>query len=120
MGSPVSAVIANLVMEDIEHRALTTAPVSPSFWKRFADDVISAVSQDEFVVLLQHLNSIEPSIQFTVERETDGKLPFLDTYVQRTTDGKFETVVYRKPIHAYKYLSFNSQHLQLCFRERGI
>ena len=39
MGSPVSAVIANLVMEDIEHRALTTAPVSPSFWKRFVDDV---------------------------------------------------------------------------------
>ena len=60
MGSPVSAVIANLVMEDIEHRALTTAPVSPSFWKRFVDDVISAVSQDEIVVLLQHLNSIEP------------------------------------------------------------
>ena len=41
MGSPVSAVIANLVMEDIEHRALTTAPVSPL---RFVDDVISAVS----------------------------------------------------------------------------
>ena len=49
------------------------APVSPSLWKRFVDDVISAVSQDEIVVLLQHLNSIEPSIQFTVERETDGK-----------------------------------------------
>ena len=80
MGSPVSAVIANLVMEDIEHRALTTAPVSPSFWKRFVNDVISAVSQDEIVVLLQHLNSIEPSIQLTIERETDGKLPFLDTF----------------------------------------
>ena len=62
MSSPGSAVIANLVMEDIDHRALTTAPVSPSFWKRFVDDVISAVSQDEIVVLLQHLNSIEPSI----------------------------------------------------------
>ena len=49
MGSPVSAVIVNLVMEDIEHRALTTAPISPSFWKRFVDDVISAVSQDEIV-----------------------------------------------------------------------
>ena len=99
-------------MEDIEHRALTTAPVSPSFWKRFVDDMISAVSQDEIVVLLQHLNSIEPSIQFTVERETDGKLPFFEylQYVQRTTDGKLETVVYRKPTHSDKYLSFNSHH----------
>ena len=67
--SPVSAVIANLVMEDIEHRALTTAPVSPSHWKRFVDNVISAVSQDEIVVLLQQLNSIEPSI-YTVHRRT--------------------------------------------------
>ena len=56
---PTALVIANLVMEDIEHRALTTAPVSPSFWKRFVDDVISAVSQDEIVVLLRHLNSID-------------------------------------------------------------
>ena len=56
------------------------------------------------------LNSIEPSIQFTVERETDGKLPFLDTYVQRTTHGKLETLVYRKPTHTDKYLSFNSHH----------
>ena len=52
MGSPVSAVIANLVMEDVKHRALTTARVSPSFWKRFVDDVISADSENEIVVLL--------------------------------------------------------------------
>ena len=128
LGSLVSAVIANLVMKGIEHRALTTAPFSPSFWKRFVDDVISVVSQDEIVVLLQHLNSTESSMQFTVERETDGKLPFLDTCVQRTTDGKLETVVYRKPTHTDKYLSCNSHHprshksllLQLCFRERRI
>ena len=129
MGSPVSAVIANLVMEDIEHRALTTAPVSPSFWKRFVDDVIFAVSQHEIVVLLQHLNSIEPTIQFTVKRETDGKLPFLDTYVQRTTDGKLETVVYRKPTHTQINIchltritreAIKGLLLQLCFRERRI
>ena len=128
MGSPVSAVIANLVMEDIEHRALTTAPVSPSFWKRFVDDVISAVSQDEIVVLLQHLNSIEPSIHFTVERETDGRLPFLDTRVQKKTDGKLETVVYRKQLilinicHLTRITreAIKGLLLQLCFRERRI
>ena len=97
MGSPVSAVIANLVMEDIEHRALTTALVSPSFWKRFVDDVISAVSQDEIVVLLQHLNSIEPSIQFTVERETDGKLPFLDILKENNYPKSFLYDCLRRP-----------------------
>ena len=67
--------------------------------------MISAASENEIVVLLQHLNSIQPSIQFTVERETDGKLPFLDTCVQRTTDGKLEAVVYRKPTHTDKYIN---------------
>ena len=84
MGSLVSAVIANLVMEDVEQRALASTPVNPSFWKRFVDDVISAVSENVIDVLLQHLNSIEPSIQFTVERETDRKLAILDTCVHRT------------------------------------
>ena len=63
-------------MEDIEQRALTAATVSPSFWKGFVDYVIPAVSENEIVVLLQQLNSTEPSVQFTVERETDRKLPF--------------------------------------------
>ena len=110
MGSPVSAVIANLVMEDVEQRALASIPVNPSFWKRFVDDVISAVSVNEIDVLLQHLNSIEPSIQFTVERETDRKLGFLDTCVHRAIEGKLKTDVYRKPTHTDKYLSFNSHH----------
>ena len=51
-------------------------PVSPSLWKQFVDDVISAVSENEIVVLLQQFNSIEPSIQFTVEHHTDRVLPF--------------------------------------------
>jgi hypothetical protein len=42
---------------------LSSVPVSLSFWKRFVDDVISAVSSNEIDILLQNLNSIEPSIQ---------------------------------------------------------
>ena len=58
MGSPVSAVIANMVMEDVEQRALATLPVKPFFWKRYVDDVISAVSGNEAERLLSHLNSL--------------------------------------------------------------
>ena len=67
MGSPVSAVIANMVMEDVEQRALATSPLKPVFWKRYVDDVISAVSGNEAERLLSQLNSVELSIQFTLE-----------------------------------------------------
>ena len=92
MGSPVSAVIANMVMEDVEQRALATSPVKPFFWKRYVDDVISAVSGNEAERLLSHLNSVEPSIQFTLEREKDRHLPFLDLNVSRGVQGNLETM----------------------------
>ncbi len=110
MSSSVSAVIANLVMEDVEQRALASAPVNPSFWKRFADDVISAVSENEIDVLLLHLNSIVLSIHFTVERETGRKLTFLDICVHRTIEGSWKLMFYCKPTYTEKYLSFNLHH----------
>ena len=110
MGSPVSAVIANMVMEDVEQRALATSPVKPFFWKRYVDDVISAVSGNEAERLLSHLNSVEPSIQFTLEREKDRHFPFLDLNVSRGVQGNLETSVYRKSTHTNKYLAFNSHH----------
>ena len=110
MGSPVSAVIANMVMGDVEQRALATSPVKPFFWKRYVDDVISAVSGNEAERLLSHLNSVEPSIQFTLEREKDRHLPFLDLNVSRGIQGNLETRVYRKPTRTDKYLAFDSHH----------
>ena len=90
MGSPVSAVIANTVMEDVEQRASANLPVKPFFWKRYVDDVISAVSGNEAGRLLSHLNSVEPSIQFTLEREKYRHLPFLDLNVSRGVQGNLE------------------------------
>ncbi|KAL9955713.1 hypothetical protein ACROYT_G037073 [Oculina patagonica] len=38
MGSPVSAVIAELVMEEVEEKDLASAPVKPRWWRRYVDD----------------------------------------------------------------------------------
>ena len=110
MCSPVSAVLANMIMEDVEQRALAISPVKPSFWKRYVDDVISAVSGNKAESLPSHLNSVEPSIQFTLEREKDGHLPFLDLNVSRGVQGNLKTSVYRKPTQNYNYLAFDSHH----------
>ena len=116
MGSPVSDVIANMVMEDVEQRALATSPVKPFFWKRYVDDVISAVSGNEAERLLSHLNSVEPSIQFTLEREKDRHLPFLDLNVSRGVQGNLETSVYHKPTPTDKYLAFHP----ICHKKKSV
>ena len=76
----------------------------------FRYNVISAVSGNEAERLLSHLNSVEPSIQFTLKREKDRHLPFLDLNVSRGVQGNLETSVYRKPTHTDKYLAFDSHH----------
>ena len=38
MGSPVSAVVANLYMEFFKELALELAPSRPRFWKRYVED----------------------------------------------------------------------------------
>ena len=72
--------------------------------------IFSAVSGNEAENLLSHLNSVEPSIQFILEREKDRHFPFLDLNVSRGVQGNLETSVYRKPTHTDKYLAFDSHH----------
>ena len=56
------------------------------------------------------LNSIRPTIKFTMEVEEGGSLPFLDTRVTRKEDGKLDITVYHKQTHMDRYLHFRSHH----------
>ena len=56
------------------------------------------------------MNSLNRHIQFTVEKEENNSIPFLDTRTTRNPDGSITTSVYRKPPHTDKYLDFNSNH----------
>ena len=58
----------------------------------------------------QHLNSINEHVQFTLEKEEDGCLPFLDILLKHEPDGSIQTSVYRKSTHTDKYLDFHSHH----------
>ena len=110
IGSPVSVVVANLVMEDVEERALESFPSPPRFWKRYVDDTFTALSKTLITPFLDLLNGIEPSIKFTVAEERDGKLAFLDVLLRREDDSTISTSVYRKATHTNQYLSFKSHH----------
>ena len=109
MGSPVSPVIADIFMEDLETKAFA-AYAAPRLWKRFVDDVIAVLMKKSGETLLQHLNNQHPKIKFTMEAEKSGCLPFMDVCFTRQLDGSLTRDVYQKPTHTNRYVLFNSHH----------
>ena len=110
MGSPVSVVVANLVMEDVEQEALSTFHTPPRFWRRYVDDTCTALPSDLVDSFHNHLNSIDLCLQFMMEKESDEQLPFLDILLSREEDGSISTSVHLKVTHTDQYLCFHSHH----------
>ena len=111
MGSPISPIVANLFMEDLEKKALATAPTPPTLWKRFVDDTFIIIQKAEKDNFLQHLNTIDENIHFTCEEaDEDGSIAFLDMLITPDKDGRLNTSVYRKATHTDQYLHWDSHH----------
>ena len=114
MGSPVSPIVVNIFMEDLEQRAIATSPVEcrPRIWKRFVDDTITAIPKGKAKALNEHLDTVDEtgSVKFSHEEMEDHKLPFLDALFHIREDGGLKTTVYRKKTHTNQYLQFSSHH----------
>ena len=74
------------------------------------DDNCVALPADQCEAFCAQVNSVELSIQYTLERESDGKLSFLDLLLERHLDALISTSVFRKSTHTHSYLDFDSHH----------
>lgn len=101
MGSPLSAPLAVLIMEHLENHILPTLNLHIPFFKRYVDDIITAVPHDEINTIVTALNSFHPKLQFTHETETDNKISFLDIQLIKQNNGNTSIITdwYRKPTH---------------------
>ena len=61
MGSPVSPIVANLFVEDLEQWAMESAPddLRPKLWKRYVDDTLEVIRRGKVVEWLEHLNRMD-------------------------------------------------------------
>ena len=111
MGSPVSPIVANLYMEYLEQNAQTTAPHPTGSGTGMWMTPLFIHKEANKQGFLQHINSVDPAIKFTVEdNKEDGSIPFMDTTVKPEVDGSLSITVYRKPTHTDQYLQWDSHH----------
>ena len=107
MGSPVSVVVAEIIMQNIEEQALATYSETLPVWLRYVDDTISAVHRNKVDEFHEHLNKQNTNVQFTKEIEENSKIPFLDCLVTRKNN-TLQTTVCRKPTHTERLLDQTS------------
>ena len=85
MGSPVSVVVAEIVMQNIEEQALPSYKRTIPLWLRYVDDTFTTLHKDEIDDFHEHLNRQNAHIQFTKEIEDNGKILFLTAWSFVTT-----------------------------------
>jgi len=108
MGSPLSPIISDLVLRDLEERALETLGFPPPFYFRYVDDIAMAIPAGSVEKTLNIFNSLHPRLQFAAE--IGGKsLNFLDITIIKNKN-YLEFNWYHKPTFSGRYLNYLSQH----------
>ena len=94
---------------EFEKKALKQTAHKPECWYGYVGDtfVVWPHGQEKVTEFLNHLNGTP---QFTMEKEEEGHVPFLDIDIYRKTEGSLGQEVYRKPTHTSLYLHQNSHH----------
>lgn len=110
MGNPLSPVIADLVMEDILNDAVENTGFSIPYIKKYVDDLFLVLPLSKIDEVREIFNQQHTSIKFTVETETDGRLPFLDMMLIRKEDHTVVTEWYAKPVASGRILNYYSCH----------
>ena len=110
MGSPLGPTLANSFLVHFEKNWLQNFPTDfkPHYYRRYVDDIFALFTSPKHLEAFHNfLNSRHANISFTIEREKQSRMSFLDIAVIRE-DKTFTTSVYRKPTFSAVYTHFDS------------
>ena len=110
MGSPFSPVLADIVMDDLKKDRLSNLDFEVPVYFRYVDDIFIVVPNTHIDQILEIFNTNPLNIEFTLEKELNGAINFLDVTITRKQNKKLSFNWYRKPTWSGRYLNFNSHH----------
>jgi hypothetical protein len=110
MGLPLAPSLANAFMCHHEDNWLRECPLNfkPLYYRRYVDDTFVLFKTEQHAEqFLHYLNEQHPNIEFTLEKENNNSLAFLDILITKT-GMTFTSSVFRKPTFTGLGLNFFS------------
>ena len=82
VGSPLAPVLANIFMGFHKSKWLNEYLNKPKFYLRYVDDILAAFDNEQDPLnFLNFLNNRHPNIKFTIEKQNNHFIAFLDVFI---------------------------------------
>jgi len=109
MGSPLSPIVADLVLQDLKVRTMDRLQFKLPIYYRYVDDILLAAPTEYLPVILDTFNAYNERLQFTLEIGRNNGLNFLDVAII-IDDQRIIFDRYEKPSSSGRYVNYHSQH----------
>ena len=111
MGSPISPILADLVMQDLETNVLGNYDCNIEAYYRYVDDTIMFIPKDKIEEVLTTFNNYHDRLQFTYEIENEhNSINFLNLTIIKNEDNSIKTNWFRKNTYSGRFLNYFSNH----------
>ena len=115
MGSPLAPVLANIFMGFYESKWLNEYNLNkPNFFFRYVDDILAAFgNEQDSLNFLNVLNNRHPNIKFTIEKQNNHLIVFLDVFISGINNQNLTLQTYYKstytglPLNIKSFTSFS-------------
>ncbi|XP_043467539.1 protein dopey homolog PFC0245c-like [Leptopilina heterotoma] len=109
MGSSISGLFADIVMEDLETICLSKLSFKPLFFYRYVDDIITCIPADKINEIVDKFNGYDERLQFTFEMLNNNSINFLDVLII-IDNKKLITDWFLKPTFSGRTINYKSKH----------
>lgn len=110
MGNPLSPTIADIVLDSLLDdviKELNQENIQIKFITKYVDDLFAIIDKSHEHVILKKLNTYHNKIKFTLEKEINGEIPYLDMKIIRNNSSLI-TNWYTKPTSSGRMINYNS------------
>ena len=110
MGSPLAPALANIFMGIHESKWLNEYNLNkPKFYLRYFDDILAAFgNEQDSSNFLIFLNNRHPNIKFSVEKQINNSIAFLDIFISGINNQSLTLQTYQISTYTGLLLNFKS------------